>query len=107
MLFMKEKKSMSQKIIEAELLAKDDVDVLRFFLETDEVDINLNTSNCQAELKLLFSKLLEELLENDLVIEFKCGDEYTRGMYIEVCEEYIKDLNKELQDVKEQIKSMI
>ena len=35
---------------------------------------------------------------------FNCADDYGRQMYIEVCEEYIKDLNRELASSKEIIR---
>ena len=44
------------------------------------------------------------LIENDVCLEFSHAEDYSRGMYIEVCEEYVNDLNRELESVKEKIR---
>lgn len=95
---------MNQKTIEVVLLAVDeDTDLLQFKFEENPLDVNLNSPLCQNELKGVFVRLLQMLIENDVHIEFNHADDYGRGMYIEVCEEYIKDLNRELASTKEKI----
>lgn len=95
---------MNPKIIEVELLAPDDnTDVLRFKFESGEMDVNLNSSTCQNELKRIFLILITIVLDTDIELKFTYDEGYQRGMYIEVCEAYIKDLNREMQEVKEQI----
>ena len=104
--FMKEGIFMNQEIIKATLLEQDDIDILRFEFD-EELDIDLNSPECQTSLKRLFTLILEETLYRNILIELEIQDGYSRGMYIEVCEEYIKDLNRELREVTEIIKKEI
>ncbi|HBW13295.1 MAG TPA: hypothetical protein DEF30_05700 [Proteiniclasticum sp.] len=91
---------MKQEIIKATLIdGKGDTDVLSFSIGPNNLEIDLNSSECQNSIKELFSLILNEAVINDIKIEFHVGDGYSRGMYIEVCEEYIKDLNRELVEV--------
>ena len=47
---------MNQEIIKVELLAVDvDTDVLRFHINEDYIDVNLNDDACQADFKKVFS----------------------------------------------------
>lgn len=105
--FMKEGIFMNQEIIKATLLERDDSDILHFEIDEEEIDVNLNSSECQTSLKRLFTLVLEEALYRNIVIELEIQDGYSRGMYIEVCKEYIKDLNRELGEVVEIIKEEV
>ncbi len=101
---MSEKIYMNQNIVNVELLALDeDKDILRFKFEDEQIDVNLNSSLCQNDLKAVFVRLIQMLLEGDVYLQFSPEDDYNRRMYIEVCEEYIKDLNRELVSTKEKI----
>ncbi len=101
---MSEEISMNQKTIDVVLLAGDkETDILRFEFEDNPLDVNLNSPLCQNELKTVFVRLLQMIIENDVYLEFNHADDYGRGMYIEVCEEYIRDLNRELASAKEKI----
>ncbi len=101
---MSEEISMNRKAIEVVLLAADEeTDLLRFKFENNPLDVNLNSPVCQNELKAVFVRLLQMLIENDVYLEFSHADDYGRGLYIEVCDEYIKDLNRELESAKDKI----
>ena len=101
---MSEKIYMNQNIVNVELLAlNEDKDILRFKFEDEQIDVNLNSSLCQNDLKAVFVRLIQMLLEGDVYLQFSPEDDYNRRMYIEVCEEYIKDLNRELVSTKEKI----
>ncbi len=105
---MSEEISMNRKAIEVVLLAVDeDTDLLRFDFEDTPLDVNLNSPLCQNELKAVFVRLLQMLIENDVYLEFNYADDYGRAMYIEVCEEYVKDLNRELALAKEKIRKEV
>lgn len=104
--FMKEGIFMNQEIIKATLLEQDGTDILKFEID-EELDINLNSSECQNSLKKLFTLILEKVVDGSVEITLEIQDGYSRGMYIEVCEEYIKDLNRELGEVTELIKKEI
>lgn len=103
---MKEGIFMNQEIIKATLLEQDDIDILRFEIE-EELDINLNSPECQNSLKKLFTLILEKVVDRSVEITLEIQDGYSRGMYVEVCEEYIKDLNRELGEVTEIINKEI
>ena len=105
--FMKEGIFMNQEIIKATLLEQDDIDILRFEIDEEELDINLNSSECQNSLKKLFTLILEKVVDESVKITLEIQDGYSRGMYVEVCKEYIKDLNRELGEVTELIKKEI
>lgn len=104
--FMKEGIFMNQETINVTLLAIDEnTDVLRFAFDNGALDINLNEADCQNNMKRMFSVLLKTAIYSDISLKFHVAPEYSRGMYIEVCEEYIKDLNRELAEVTETIRS--
>lgn len=97
---------MNQETINVTLLAlDDDNDILRFHIDGENLDINLNKSDCQNAMKNMFSVLLKKAVHTDLSLEFSADQGYTRGMYIEVCEEYVRDLNRELCEVVDTIRS--
>lgn len=94
--------------IEVLLTTRADADVLQFQLDEEHPEtysVNLNSTSSQNELKQVFSKLLELLMEEDIVLELSVADGYKKGLYKDVCVEYIKDLNHELIQVKEAILS--
>ena len=93
---------MNQEIIKVELLGIDaDTDVLRFHINQDQdaIDVNLNDDACQSDLKKVFSGLIQKAIYTDITLNLFIPDDYTRGMYKEVCTEYIGDLNRELADI--------
>ena len=109
MLFMKEGIFMNQRIIKVELCAMDsDTDLLRFNIDEESIiDVNINDSSCQNSLKKVFSALLEKMIEQDITLEYKVSEGYERKMYIEVCKEYIDDLNRELMETADKLRQEI
>ena len=100
MLFMKGKIYMNQKQIKAILYDENDVDYLCFEISEEcKYPINLNSDESPKQLKEMFSKLLSELIDSDIETIFEKSEEYSRRLYIDVCEEYVKDLNRELRSV--------
>lgn len=97
---------MNRETINVTLFAlDDDNDILRFSIDGENLDVNLNESDCQNTMKHMFSVLLKKAVHTDLSLEFSADQGYTRGMYIEVCEEYVKDLNRELCEVVDTIRN--
>ena len=97
---------MSQRIIKVKLNVISDVDVLIFYLDDEKPDeyiVDLNNSTSQSSLKHVFSKLLNTLVEEDIKLELEIDKDYKKGLYKDVCTEYIEDLNRELIQVKESI----
>lgn len=100
---------MSQ-IIEVFLSTCGEEDVLIFSLDKDHPDeymIDLNSDSNQAQLKKVFSKLLEFLFEDDVELKYSVMEGYSKGLYKDVCEEYINDLNGELVSVKKYLKDQM
>ena len=87
---MKGRISMNQIILEVKLFAENtDDDILSFAFEDDECRVNLNSDSCQGELKEVFSKLVKLCLHNDVTLEMKIEEGYSRGLYKDVCSEYV------------------
>lgn len=106
---MKGRVSMSL-IIDVTLTTSEDDDVLVFGFDNSCLDayvVNLNSTSSQTELKKVFSKLLRMLLENDLTLNFVIADGYSKGLYKDVCKEYIEDLNREIKQIKEAMQKEI
>ena len=100
---------MSQTI-DVELTVNGENDVLVFKIDDKNPDmysVCLNNDSNPSELKKVFSKLLEILLVNDIKLNFIVSKGYSRGLYIDVCSEYINELNKEILSVKEQINTAL
>lgn len=99
-------KQAENKEIKVLLTVQGETDILVFSLDENEPEkyiINLNDSSCQLQIKEVFSKLLEELLKFDINLHLEIQDGYSKGLYKDVCEEYIAELNKELMQVKNSI----
>ncbi len=95
---------MSQKIINVKLTVLSDADVLIFDLDDENKEkytVDLNSSSSQSSLKQVFSKLLNILLKEDIKLELEIDKDYKKGLYKDVCTEYISDLNQEILRVKE------
>lgn len=97
--FMKEGISMSLRIIDVLLTTLgEDRDVLRFNTTEDSViDIDLDSSTCQTEIKRVFSEILKMAVSEDIDFRFSTEDGFPRELYKDVCEEYIKDITRELK----------
>lgn len=102
---MREEIFMNQEIINVTLLNLDERnDILRFSIDGENLDVNLNEADCQKSMKSLFSVLLKKAVRMDLSLRFVVAPEYERRMYVEVCGEYVKDLNRELHEVVDLIR---
>lgn len=97
---------MNPRTINVNLTVMGDVDVLVFHLDEEKPDeyiVNLNSASSQSSLKRVFSKLLNILVEENIKLKFIIDKDYKKGLYKDVCTEYIADLNRELMQVKETI----
>ena len=63
-------------------------------------EVCLNDDESQNNLKSIFVKLLTEITKYPIELQFLEKPEYKTGLYIDVCKEYIKDLNKEITNVR-------
>lgn len=101
---------MSQMEIEVLLTVRGEQDVLEFRMNPDSDEdyyLDLNSESNQDCLKMVFSKLLELSLENDIKLVYKVEDGYSKGLYKEVCNEYVKDLNREIDNVRNILKERL
>ena len=99
-------KQVENNVVEVILKEKEQKDILVFVLdETKPEDyyISLSDAEAQVQIKNLFLKLLEMLLESNITLKFVVEDGYSKQLYIEVCEEYISDLTRELEQVRDTI----
>lgn len=99
---MKEKKSMNQEV-RVTLCEKEQEDYLCFEFEQDLVEVNLNKVNGQQNLKNVFSIILRLLEKEDVLLNLEIEEGYKKGLYKEVCAEYIADLNNEIAQVKQEM----
>lgn len=98
---------MDQKQIEVLLTVVGESDVLNFMLDQEKPDeyvVNLNSDTSQSELKKVFSKLLELIIENDVKLVLKIAEGYSKVLYMDVCTVYIDDLNREISSVAESVR---
>ncbi len=101
---------MNQKQIEVLLTVVGESDVLNFILDQEKPDeyvVNLNSDTSQSELKKVFSKLLELIIENDVKLVLKIAEGYSKVLYMEVCTVYIDDLNREISNVAESVRKEV
>ena len=103
---MNEKTSMNQEIVNVTLYDNNGIDTLLFEIPEEEgIAVNLNETSGQKDLKNVFEKVLKRLSLNDLELKLSIDETYKKGLYKEVCEEYISDLNNEIRVVRSEIKS--
>lgn len=104
---MSENTSTKSVVINVELLDKDGKDILHFDLVSEShpqgIDVNLNAEDGQNQLVTVFSCLLQKLLMNKVFLQLKINSGYGRMLFRDVCTEYIKNLNSELDSVYEQM----
>lgn len=79
-------------------------DILSFQFEDTEGKVYLNSDSCQAQMKEVFSRLIILSLNDDIQLKLIIDEGYGRGLYKDVCSEYIKELQKELDNVKDRIR---
>ena len=81
--------------------------ILAFCFAEGEGRINLNSDLCQAQMKEVFSKLVCLCINNDVELSLEIEEGYGRGLYKDVCQEYVRELQRELNNVKEKIRREI
>ena len=76
-------------------------DVLTLYLKNGPVEIDFN-NNEQNYLRKVFYSIIENVLEEDFEFEYGTADDYEKKLYIEIAQEYIKQLNSEIRSIKEE-----
>ena len=87
-----------KKAILAEKAGKD---ILTLYLKNGPVEIDFNNSE-QNYLRKVFYSIIENVLEEDFEFEFENEDGYEKKLYIEIAQEYIKQLNSEIRSIKKE-----
>lgn len=102
--FMKGETFMNQeeKLIKVYLEEREKKDYLVFDFDEKKA-VCLNSEQSQNELKAVFTVLLSELINHSITLEFENRPDYRAGLYIDVYKEYVKDLNREIENVRKQI----
>lgn len=96
---------MNQITLNVKLFAEgEDEDILAFCFEEGEGRINLNSDTCQAQMKEVFSKLVWLSVNNDVELSLVIEEGYARGLYKDVCQEYVRELQREMNNVREKIR---
>lgn len=105
---MNEKISTNQEVIMVKLFDNNGIDTLLFSIPStnEEIPVNLNETSGQKDLKIVFEKLLIILNNQDIKLNLSIDPSYKKGLYKEVCKEYIADLNKEIKEVRKEINSI-
>ena len=93
---------MNQMDVQVILNAIDpETDVLEFRIQEGQIiTVNLNQASCQNDFKNVFAALLDLSVSNDIKLQLTFADGYTRGLYKDVCTEYIQDIQREIDEVK-------
>ena len=98
---------MNQVQYKVKLETIDDVDVLSFFIDEDTypqgLPVNLNSTDGQNDLAKVFAVILKELESVQIEFVLEISDGYARGLYKDVCSEYISCLNGEIAKVYEKL----
>lgn len=106
---MNENTSTNQEAISVKLTKKNEKDVLLFGLNSEEhpdgIGVELNSERGQLDLKVVFSKLLEKMLNEQVVLEYFVEEGYSVNLFREVCKDYIEALNKEICQVYDSMKT--
>ena len=76
-------------------------DILTLDLKNESVEIDFN-NNEQNYLREVFYSIIENVLEEDFEFEYRTADNYEKKLYIEIAQEYIKQLNSEMRSIKEE-----
>ncbi len=94
----------SKKQIKVKLRKDNDLDLLEFSLGAGKNHkLNINLEDNQSDIKAMFCDLVEMLEENSIELELDVMEGYDNKLLEEVSVEYIKDLNKELENVRAEI----
>lgn len=93
--------------IETRLFQEDDTCKLEFiFSSDDKIIIDTKEPDTQKKLKRVFNKIIELLLEKDIEIKDLQKDGGSE-MAKEVFSDYIESLKKEVQGIRDEIKSSL
>ena len=91
-----------EKIIDVYLMCEENKDYLVFDFE-ESLKVNFNEESNQNELKEVFVRILSEMTRTSIKLVYVDKAEYKNNLYKDVCKEYVKDLNREINTVAKSI----
>lgn len=96
---------MNQIKLNVKLFAEgEDEDILAFCFAEGEGRISLNSDSSQVQMMEVFSKLVYLCINNDVELSLEIEEEYKRSLYKDVCQEYVRELQREMNNVREKIR---
>jgi len=94
----------SKKQIKVKLYKDNGIDLLEFSVSASKKHkLNINLEDNQSDIKSMFCDLVEMLEESSIELELDVIEGYDNKLLEEVSVEYVKDLNKELENVRAEI----
>lgn len=94
----------SKKVV---LMEKNGKDIMEFNINSNTIDeIDLNSTD-QTNLRNLFYKIINQVLIEDFEFLLEIEQNYKKNLYIEIATEYIKQLNVELDKIKDEIPNQL
>lgn len=87
-----------EKIINVYLECEENKDYLVFDFD-EPLKVNFNEEANQNELKEVFIRILNEMTRETIKLVYIDKTEYKNNLYKDVCKEYVKDLNREINTV--------
>ena len=92
---------------DAKLFEQNEISYLEFRIDEEtKCTINLNSED-QTQLREMFYKIIEKCFSEEFEFRLVVEENYSKDLYKEISEEYIKQLNKEIVKVKESIPEII
>lgn len=89
------------------LMEKNGKDIMEFNINSNTIDeIDLNSTD-QTNLRNLFYKIINQVLIEDFEFFLEIEQNYKKNLYIEIATEYIKQLNVELDKIKDEIPNQL
>lgn len=89
------------------LMEKNGKDIMEFNINSNTIDeIDLNSTD-QTNLRNLFYKIINQVLIEDFEFLLEIEKNYKKNLYIEIATEYIKQLNVELDKIKDEIPNQL
>lgn len=94
----------SKKQLGVKLYKDQDIDWLEFDLGAGKNHkLNVNLEDNQGEIKAMFCDLVTLLEDNTIELKLEVVENYDNKLLEEVSAAYVKDLNKELENVRAEI----
>jgi hypothetical protein len=91
------------KKLQVKLYKQGDVDFLEFSVGSKTHKLNANSEDNQNEIKAMFCDVIPLLEQESLEFVLEIDENYDNKLLVEVATSYIEDLNKEIQNVRDEI----